>query len=153
MRRYLASAFHPVTRRTGVTASVTASIRSVQSPVSISSSRIGFAPSVSRQNFHATYASGIRHTMNTNAFPRSARRFPRSSTLIPPLPASRVPLPSSEILPQVHAGVQARDLVRVAVEHERFLTTEHTDAPLAGLGPARVIDLRIHVRVETVLVG
>src|SRR5215467_14535410 len=153
MRRYLASQFHPVMRRSGVTANVTASIRSVHRPVSISSSRMGLAPSASRQNFHATYARGMRHPTKTSAFPRSCLRVLRPPSLIFPRPSSSLPLPSSEILPQIHASVQAGYLVRIAVEHERFLTTEHADTPLAGLGPARMIDFGIDVRVEAVLVG
>jgi len=45
MRRYFAIQFQPNVRRTGVIESVIARKRSVHSPVWISSSRIGFAPS------------------------------------------------------------------------------------------------------------
>src|SRR5688500_19193013 len=54
--------------------------------------------------------------------------------------------------PQIHPGVQARDLVRVTVEHQRSATAKLPDAALARLGPAWMIHLGIHVRVETILV-
>src|SRR3989304_8529039 len=64
--------------------------------------------------------------------------------------------PSLEELLQIHAGIQARDLAGVTVEHERLaLGSEDTvlaDAALGGLAPARMVDLRVDVRVETVLV-
>src|SRR5439155_14240432 len=54
------------------------------------------------------------------------------------------------ILPEVQSSVEARDLIAVAVEHQRLAPEELADAPLGGLGPARMIDRRIHVRVEAV---
>src|SRR5690606_35209466 len=64
--------------------------------------------------------------------------------------------PASEILSEIHAAVQRRHLA-VAVEHQRrpLLREETvlTDAPLAGLRPSRMIDLRVDVRIEAVFVG
>src|SRR6516225_5245230 len=63
---------------------------------------------------------------------------------------------ASKALAQIHALVHRRDEIAVAVVHERLaLGLEEAvlaNAPLRGLAPARVIDVRIHVRVEPVLV-
>ena len=48
--------------------------------------------------------------------------------------------------------IQLRDLFGIAIEHERLAALEFADAPLAGLGPARMIDLRVDIGVETVFV-
>src|SRR6476659_930429 len=82
----------------------------------------------------------------------------RDDEPLPPPPASRANRPPryqprSEVLPQVHPGVHARDLVGVAVEHEGLDTTELTDPALARLCPSRVIHFGIHVGIEAVLVG
>src|SRR5581483_7817764 len=54
---------------------------------------------------------------------------------------------------QIHAFVQACDLIAVAVEHQSFAPEKLADAPLGGLAPARVIDLGIDVGVKAVLLG
>src|SRR5215472_17646757 len=54
---------------------------------------------------------------------------------------------------QIHAGVERRDLVAVAVEHERLAASQLADTPLVGLAPARMAHFWIHVGVEAVLVG
>src|SRR6188472_1110531 len=59
----------------------------------------------------------------------------------------------SEVLPEIHAGVERRDLVPVAVEHQRRPASQVGQASLAGLAPARVIDFRVDVRVEPILAG
>src|SRR5207244_3206409 len=46
-----------------------------------------------------------------------------------------------------------RDLVRIAIEHQRWPPAEVADAPLGRLAPAGVVDGRVHVRVEAVFVG
>src|SRR6185436_18875480 len=56
-------------------------------------------------------------------------------------------------LPEVHSGIERRNLVAVAVEHQRLAPEELAEAALAALRPARMIDLRIDVRVEAVLRG
>ena len=61
----------------------------------------------------------------------------------------------SKILPQIHVGVQMRDLFFVAVKYEgRLLAGKESgaDDSLALLTPARMIDVRVHVGVEPVLV-
>src|SRR5438045_6154937 len=60
---------------------------------------------------------------------------------------------SLEILAQIHPGVEMRYLFFIAIEHQcRLLAREEaaTDHALALLTPARMINIRIHVRVETV---
>src|ERR1051326_1327969 len=58
-----------------------------------------------------------------------------------------------EIPPEIHAGVERRDLVAVAVEHLRLVALEEARQPLLGrLAPARMVDRRVHVGVEPVLV-
>src|SRR6185436_13133492 len=60
---------------------------------------------------------------------------------------------NSIVLLQVHPRVQRGHLVAVAVERQGLALDELADAPLAGLTPARVIDVGVHVRVEAVLAG
>src|SRR5207302_10293243 len=60
------------------------------------------------------------------------------------------PAPSSIELPQIEAGVD-RGNFGVAVEHERLAPQQFSDATLPGLAPARVIHVRVDVRVEAVL--
>src|ERR1700674_4868509 len=57
----------------------------------------------------------------------------------------------SEILFQVHAAVQTCYLI-VAVEHQCRTLQKFSQAPLLGLAPSGMIHIRIHVRVEAVLV-
>src|SRR4051812_20244648 len=57
----------------------------------------------------------------------------------------------SEVDMEIHPRVEARDLVGVAVEHQRLPTTRFTDPLLGGLAPPRVIVGRIDVAVEPVL--
>src|SRR5439155_23491670 len=52
---------------------------------------------------------------------------------------------------QVHTRVHRRDLIAVPVEHEGLPATHLGNAPLRRLAPARMVDLRVHVRVEAVL--
>src|SRR5689334_19531213 len=68
---------------------------------------------------------------------------------------------SSVELLQVHAGIELADLGFIAVEHQcRPALGEQAgealaiaDATLARLAPARMVDLRVHVRVEAVFAG
>ena len=57
--------FHPVIRRSGVTASYSARKRSVHSPVWMTISRIGFAPSRSVYADHAIQNSGSTESATT----------------------------------------------------------------------------------------
>src|SRR5690606_20753140 len=66
---------------------------------------------------------------------------------------------SSVVLDQVEPGVEGRHFLGVAVEHQRRLPagdqrakTAAAEHALARLAPPRVVDVRIHVRVEPVLV-
>src|SRR5690242_19665592 len=54
---------------------------------------------------------------------------------------------------EIHAGVQARDLVRVPVEHQRGPAARLADPLLGGLTPAWMIVIRVHVAEEPVLGG
>src|SRR5512138_850431 len=59
------------------------------------------------------------------------------------------------VLRQIHPRIQRRDFLLVAVEHQRgYARVEETaaDPAFASLAPARVVDIRVHVRVEAVLV-
>src|SRR5215210_6257706 len=56
-----------------------------------------------------------------------------------------------EILAQVQVAVQAGYGVGVPIEGERLPPPEVADAALAGLAPARMVHLGVHVRVEAVL--
>src|SRR5687767_11834645 len=61
----------------------------------------------------------------------------------------------SEPAREVHAAIEPRHLVRVAIELERRLATEEvgrSDPALALLAPAGMIDFRVHVREKAVLV-
>src|SRR5271166_5442571 len=58
-----------------------------------------------------------------------------------------------EILFQIHSGVQAGDLIGVAVEHQGRALEEFAEPAFFGLTPARMIHIRIHVGIETVLHG
>src|SRR4051794_3169571 len=62
-------------------------------------------------------------------------------------------LGSSIVLPQVHAGIQRRDLFGVAIEGQRWPALGFADALLGRLAPARVIDLRVDVGVKAIFVG
>src|SRR5229473_6529062 len=52
---------------------------------------------------------------------------------------------------QVHPRVHRRDLIAVPVEHEGLPATHLGNASLRRLAPARMVDLRVHVRIEAVL--
>src|SRR5437879_2762187 len=57
-----------------------------------------------------------------------------------------------EVLFQVHAAVESCHLV-VSFEHQGWPLEEFTQAAFLGLAPARMVDARIHVRIETVFAG
>src|ERR1044072_8856066 len=64
---------------------------------------------------------------------------------------SQLSILRSVVFLQIHAFVQARDLLAVAIEHQGLAPEEFADAPLAGLTPTRVVDFRVDVRVKAVL--
>src|SRR2546428_2994412 len=96
---------------------------------------MGLAVRSSVHEPYASFASGTRQAAHTPTL--SATRTRRDTTLVERL--------------QIHPRVERRDLVRVAVEHERLAPAELADAPLGGLAPARVVDGGVHVGVEAVL--
>ena len=60
---------------------------------------------------------------------------------------------ASEIASEVEVFVEVRDLLPVAIEHQRRLLVgkqARTDAAFARLAPAWMVDIGIHVGVETV---
>src|SRR5262249_26798306 len=59
---------------------------------------------------------------------------------------------SSEILSQVHPGIEAGDLIAIAVEHQGRTLQEFADATLLRLAPAWMVDLGIDVGIEAVFV-
>src|SRR5438034_3753016 len=126
----------PRTSRRGVIASEARRIRSVQSPSVVVTKLIGFAVRSSRANQYRSVARGARPTPQIAAL--SAMRARRDTDALVELP-------------EIHAGVEVRDLVGVAVERERGAAPELADPPLGGLAPARVVDRGVDVRVETVL--
>src|SRR5271157_6255414 len=108
---------------------------SVQVPVENVITWMGFAPSAECSAFHARRTSGARQ----------ARK-------ITGLMYFGFTIRCSEILLQVHSAVQRRHLVAVAVEHQRGTLEELADAALLRLAPARMVHIRVHVRVEPVFV-
>src|SRR5256712_12361343 len=96
---------------------------------------MGLAVRSSVHEPYASFASGTRHATHTPTL--SATRTRRDTTLV-------------ELL-QIHPRVERRDLVRVAVEHERLAAAELADAPLGGLAPARAVDGGGHVGIEAVV--
>src|SRR5262245_18596707 len=54
------------------------------------------------------------------------------------------------ILLLIHSPVEVRDLFAVTVEHQSLSPEEFTDAPFRGLAPARMVDFRVHIGIETV---
>src|SRR5713226_9298840 len=56
------------------------------------------------------------------------------------------------ILTQVHAVVETRNLVGIAVEHEGLALQEFAQAALRGLAPTGMIHSWIHIGVETIFV-
>src|SRR5215472_11720198 len=95
---------------------------------------MGLAPSPPVAARKSRRASGARHT--TQAATLSQIRPRRNMR--------------SVVLLQIHSGVERGDL-GVTVEHRRLSPAELSDPPLGGLTPARMVDVRVHVRVEAVL--
>src|SRR5260370_38130139 len=90
-------------------------------------------------------ASGPRHKRNR----RALVHLLTSHLLERRVCTQRFPL---VILAQIHTGVQAGDLIGVAVEHQGFMSFEEFgEAALASLAPAGLTDFGIHVGIEAVL--
>src|SRR6266571_1062306 len=148
MRRKRMAAFQPVTLRSGVIARVMHRKRSVQTPVSLVTSLSGFALRFPVSPAQISQANGPRLAMKTRGL--STHRTARSESLKPqPLAISHqlALVISLQIHPAIHAG----HLITVAVEHQRLAPQELADAAFGRLRPARMVDGRVHVRVEAVL--
>src|SRR5689334_3330824 len=94
--------------------------------------------------------SMARRTARANG----ARHAPQTAILAPTTQRGVATGTRLVVSCEVEPGIEASDLIRVAVEHQRRLSRrEQAAAELAfgGLAPARVVDLRIHVRIEPVL--
>src|SRR5262245_27732353 len=115
--------------RSGVMARLQSRNRSVQSPSTFVTKLIGLGPRSRVAARNSSIASGVRHATHTRTFSATRdRRDMRSVGLL-----------------EVHPGVERGDLIGVAVEHQGLPSAELADSTLAGLAPARVIDIGIHV--------
>src|SRR3989338_7626673 len=141
MRRKRMSRFHPVSRRSGVSASVMQMKRSVQTPVSSVRSLSGFALRLPVSAAQTSHPNGPSDARNTTGL--SPTRIVRSESLTRQVLV--VPL-------QVHPAVEAGHLIAVAVEQQGLAHEEVADAALLSLAPARMVHRRLHVCVEAVLV-
>src|SRR5215204_3488853 len=124
----------PIRRRAGVHARLETSSTSAARPSSFSILATGSAPSASRLARTTMEASGTSAPIKIPGFNHG---YGCRGT--------------SEVFLQVHARIQAGDLVGVAVEGQRGPPTEVADATLGGLAPARVVDGGVDVGVEAVL--
>src|SRR5208283_4017123 len=124
-----------VSLRRGVMLSVTRRKTSVHVPVEKVMTWMGFAPSAEFSAFQPRRPRGTRQVRNTIGL----RYFAFTVR--------------SEVLFQVHAGIQRRHLVAVAVVHQRGTLEELSDAPLFGLAPAGMVHVGVHIGIEAVLVG
>src|SRR5215218_5151090 len=109
MRRNWMTRFQPVRRRAGVTANVISNKRSVQMPVVAVISAIGLAPRLFVSAFHPSIPNGSRQTAKAPTCRSDG--FHAAFFIIASL---------LEVLLQIHAGIQTRHLVSVAVEQQRF---------------------------------
>src|SRR5262245_24489860 len=127
----------PKTTRSGVMARLARSRRSVQSPSVLVTKLMGLAVRSSCTARLTRTPRGARPAAHTAPF--RARRPRRVTALV-------------ELL-QIHPRVEGRNLIGVAVEHERLAPAELADPPLGGLAPPGMIHRRVHVGVEAVLLG
>src|ERR1700751_4539480 len=61
-----------------------------------------------------------------------------------------------EVLPQIHAAVEAGYLVSVTVEHQSRLALikeRRADAPFGLLAPTGMVDVRIYIGIEAIFLG
>src|SRR5258707_15812071 len=98
---------------------------------------MGLAPSSWRYPRHPNRKSGTRHNRKAKAFVHLLERT--------------LPMPSV-ILAKIHSGVQTGDLIAVAVELQRVAHREFADSALFRRTPTGMVDVRIHVGIETILV-
>src|SRR5450830_1884228 len=144
MRRRRTSQFHLVSLRSGVTVSVMTKKYSAQSPVLRVMNSIGLAPSLSRKPNATSRSKGNKASTNNTLRNKRTCVVERSLSDIGH---------TLKIALQIHAAIQPGDIV-VAIEHQRLALAREeavlTDAPLGGLRPARVVDIRIDVGIKTV---
>src|SRR4029450_6337335 len=121
----------PLRMRSGVAARLASRMRKVQSPSVLVMKLMGLAPRSLRQARWPSQASGARHAIHR-------------TTLSAVRPRRAIGDRGLVVLLQVHARVERRDLIAVAVERQSFPAAELADASLGGLAPARVIHSGIH---------
>src|SRR5436309_6137732 len=97
-------------------ASVTQRNRSVHTPVSFVISLSGFALRLPVTAAHTSQPNGTSDATKTSGF-RTKRTTRSVASLKSQVSSPGVP---SVVLSEVHAGIQARDLIAVSVEHERL---------------------------------
>src|ERR1700737_4943698 len=140
MRRKRISCVRPNIFRSGVTASVMARNRRIQSPVACSRYWVGFAPHPVGPS-QARMPMGTRHSRNTTTFVHLLVRMRFIGRAL-------------VIFLQVHAVVQTGDLISVPVEHLGLRVLEESGhANFLGLAPARVIYFGIHIGIEAVFMS
>src|ERR1700680_2804623 len=125
--------------RAGVMASVSITNMIVQPPVWWVTNSIGLAPRRPVKALQARSPSGASANRKTTAFVHLFLRIAFNPNTL------------SEILAQIHAGIERGHLVGIAVEHQGRTAQKFAQTALFGLAPAGVIDVGVHVRVETVL--
>src|SRR5262249_38216027 len=140
----------PVSSRIGVTRSDRTISTSPIIPVVRMTKFTLLTPRCPCQASQARSAAGTRALRATNC------RRNAVSTKGPPgaRPRGTGPVITASVVGiEVEAGVEARHLVGVTVEHQGLAAPGLADPLLGRLAPARVIVLRVHVAVEAVLVG
>ena len=168
MRRKRISQSWPVSLRKGVSASVMSSIRNAQIPMKSCVASTGFAPRPSPTILKATrfiQMNGAKQALNHRGLitKRTCCVFGKlmdAGYSIAEISASVLALwwrvGNSEIAAQVHAFIKAGNLLAIAVEHQcRYFGCKEpsADGPFASLTPAGMINLGIHVRIETIFIG
>src|SRR5271169_6824581 len=139
MRRKRINCGCRISLRNGVMDSVMATNRSVQSPVACSRNCVGFEPSPPVNASQISTPRGTRQKRNTNTFVHLPVRmeFMVVARLV--------------IFLQVHAVVETRHLVAIAIEHLGGRVLEKSrQADFPRLRPTRMVHLWIHVGVEAV---
>src|SRR5512133_3528359 len=148
-------------RLTGVIASAATRYLIVHCPSSNSPSLTGLEPShrvpstKSETRADTTNGPGTSTVIQTAHGHHLGRPIPLTPlSTRPPAPSPRTPPRLRSVVPpQVHARVERCDLISVTVEHQGRAAQELADAAFLGLAPARMVNRRVHVGVEAVLVG
>src|SRR6188472_1541699 len=140
--------FQPVRRRSGVMAMLMHRKRSAQTPVSLVRSLSGLTLRFPVRPAHVSQASGPRAATNTRGL-----TMRRSACCVVTTRSCRTGhrARASVVLLQIQTGIEALDLFGVAVEHQSLALEELADSTLARLAPAGMVHVRVHVRIEPVL--